>query len=152
MRLQKKAGIKPLMRGIDHMATRILAGDREDAILEFLCLSNYYFWGAYNISDMNSSTNVNRVPHGHDIESPAKVFTANNTPFMVNSFKHLPMPTENFVRNYGRRMHHIAIEITDGDHSKCMKNLDFVIKILREQAHVGFSCQSFLVSAKASLI
>ena len=34
----KKAGIKPLMRGIDHMATRILAGEREDAILEFLCL------------------------------------------------------------------------------------------------------------------
>jgi hypothetical protein len=139
----KKTGIKPLMKGVDHMATRILAGEREDAILEFLCLSNYYFWGAYNIGDMNSSTNVNRVPHSNDIESPAKVFTANNTPFMVNSFEHLPMPTENFVRNYGRRMHHIAIEIADGDHSKTMKNLDFVIDVLRDQAHVGFLAKVF---------
>lgn len=38
-------GIKYLLKGIDHMATRILAGEREDAILEFLCLSKYYFWG-----------------------------------------------------------------------------------------------------------
>ncbi len=129
----KTTGIKPLMKGIDHLATRILAGEREDAILEFLCLSNYYFWGAYNIGDMNSSTNVNRVAHGHDIESPAKVFTANNTPFMINSFEKLPMPTENFVRNYGRRMHHIAIEIADGDHSSNMKNIDFVIDILKKK-------------------
>ena len=35
-----------LILGVDHMATRILAGEREDAILEFLTLSNYYFWGA----------------------------------------------------------------------------------------------------------
>lgn len=138
-----KTGIKPLMKGVDHMATRILAGEREDAILEFLCLSNYYFWGAYNIGEMNSSTNVNRVPHGDDIKSPAKVFTANNTPFMINSFKHLPMPTENFVRNYGRRMHHIAIEIADGDHSKTMKNLDYVIHILRDQKHVEFLAKIF---------
>jgi len=141
--LTQKLGIKPFMKGIDHMATRMLAGDREDAILEFLCLSNYYFWGAYNIADMNSSTNVNRVPHGHDILSPAKVFTANNTPFMVNSFEHLPMPTETFVRNYGRRMHHIAIEIVDGDHSKAMKNLDFVIHALRKHAGVEFLAQVF---------
>ena len=133
-----RTGIKPLMKGVDHLATRILAGEREDAILEFLCLSNYYFWGAYNIGAMNSSTNVNRVPHGHDIKSPAKVFTANNTPFMINSFEKLPMPTENFVRNYGRRMHHIAIEIADGDHSSTMKNLDFVIDVLKQQMHVGF--------------
>ncbi len=139
----KTSGIKPLMKGIDHLATRILAGEREDAILEFLCLSNYYFWGAYNIGDMNSSTNVNRVPSGHDIESPAKVFTANNTPFMVNSFEKRPMPTENFVRNYGRRMHHIAIEIADGDHSTTMKNLDFVIKVLREQMYIGFLAKIF---------
>ena len=139
----QEQGIKPLMRGVDHMATRILAGDREDALLEFLCLSPYYFWGAYNIADMNSSTNVNRIPHGHDIESPAKVFTANNTPFMVNSFKHLPMPTENFVRNYGRRMHHIAIEIIDGDYNKQLKNLDFVIDTLRDKKHIAFLAKVF---------
>lgn len=94
-----------LILGIDHMATRILSGEREDAILEFLTMSNYYFWGAYNISDQNSSTNVTRNPNvADDKMSPAKVFTANNTPSFVNSFENLPMPTENFVRNFGRRM------------------------------------------------
>jgi len=138
-----KNKIKPLIKGIDHMATRILAGEREDAILEFLCLSNYYFWGAYNISDMNSSTNVNRSPHGKDIQSPAKVFTANNTPYMVNSFKNLPMPTENFVRNYGRRMHHIAMEVIDGDFNESKKNIDHVIETLRDTAHIGFLAKIF---------
>ena len=136
-------GLKPLIKGIDHMATRILAGEREDAILEFLCLSNYYFWGAYTINEMNSSTNVNRVPHGDDIRSPAKVFTANNTPYMINSFKNLPMPTENFVRNYGRRMHHIAMEVVDGDHPAGGKNIDFVIDTLRNKAHVDFLATIF---------
>ncbi|MEM7437845.1 MAG: hypothetical protein AAF436_22040, partial [Myxococcota bacterium] len=100
----REAGISELLRGPDHMATRILAGEREDAILEFLTMSNYYFWGAYNIKDMNSSTNVNRNPNISDETlSPAKVFTANNTPSFVNSFEGRPMPTEDFVRNYGRR-------------------------------------------------
>ncbi|GGI92059.1 hypothetical protein [Legionella impletisoli] len=139
----KDKGTKPLIKGIDHMATRILAGEREDAILEFLCLSNYYFWGAYNIDDMNSSTNVNRCLHGNDIRSPAKVFTANNTPYMVNSFENLPMPTENFVRNYGRRMHHIAMEVVDGDHPSGGKNIDYVISTLRDSAHIGFLAKVF---------
>lgn len=136
-------GTKTLLKGIDHMATRILAADREDAILEFLCLSPYYFWGAYNIADMNSSTNVNRVIHGDDIRSPAKVFTANNTPYMVNSFENLPMPTENFVRNYGRRMHHIAYEVIDGAHASGVKNIDYVVGILRDEANVGFLAKIF---------
>ena len=33
-------GILDLLTGVDHMATRILAGEREDAILEFLTMSN----------------------------------------------------------------------------------------------------------------
>lgn len=139
----KKTKLIDLIKGIDHLATRVLAGEREDAILEFLCLSPYYFWGAYNIHDMNSSTNVNRVTHGDDIRSPAKVFTANNTPFMINSFEKLPMPTEDFVRNYGRRMHHIAMEITDGDHSSGMKNIDYVINTLRDEGHIPFLAQIF---------
>jgi len=139
----EEKGIKPLIKGIDHMATRILAADREDAILEFLCLSPYYFWGAYNIHAMNSSTNVNRVPHGNDIQSPAKVFTANNTPYLVNSFENLPMPTENFVRNYGRRMHHVAYEVIDGDHATGVKNIDYVVGVLRDEAHIGFLAHIF---------
>ena len=139
-------GISEFLRGPDHMATRILAGEREDAILEFLTMSNYYFWGAYNIQDMNSSTNVNRNPFIDDeTHSPAKVFTANNTPSFVNSFEGLPMPTEDFVRNYGRRMHHIAYEVRDGDHPSGQKNIDYVVGQLKSSgvpflAHVVGSC------------
>lgn len=136
-------GLKSLIKGIDHLATRILAGEREDAILEMLCLTNYYFWGAYNITDMNSSTNVTRVLHGNDIRSPAKVFTANNTPYMVNSFENYPMPTETFVRNYGRRMHHIAYEVIDGDHASGFKNIDFVVNTLKNEQHIQFLAKVF---------
>lgn len=135
-------GIEKLLLGIDHCATRILANGREDAILEFLCLSNYYFWGAYNIEEMNSSTNVTRTPHGNDLLSPAKVFTANNTPYMVNSFENRPMPTEAFVKNYGRRMHHMAYEVLDGDHPSGMKNIDYVVQTLH-QNHIPFLSQIF---------
>ncbi len=142
----EEAGLHNLILGADHMATRILSGEREDAILEFLTLSNYYFWGAYNINEMNSSTNVNRCPFVDDDKlSPAKVFTANNTPSFVNSFEGLPMPTENFVRNYGRRMHHVAFEVKDGDHGAGEKNVDYVVGKLRDMgkdflAHVVGEC------------
>ena len=140
-------GIEGLILGVDHMATRILAGEREDAILEFLTMSDYYFWGAYNIADQNSSTNVNRNYRvDDDKKSPAKVFTANNIPSFINSFSNLPMPTEDFVRNYGRRMHHIAYEILDGDHPKGEKNIDFVVDSLSQKgieflAHVVGECK-----------
>ena len=138
--------LTPLVMGLDHMATRVLAGEREDAILEFLTMSNYYFWGAYNIAEMNSSTNVNRNPNVEDDKhSPAKVFTANNTPSFVNSFEDLPMPTEDFVRNFGRRMHHLAYEVCDGDHRAGEKNVDYVVNTLKEKgvaflAHVVGEC------------
>ena len=140
-------GALPLILGVDHMATRILAGEREDAILEFLTMSNYYFWGAYNITDQNSSTNVNRNGNVDDDKlSPAKVFTANNIPSFVNSFENLPMPTEDFVRNFGRRMHHVAYEVVDGDHKSGEKNVDFVVETLKELgvpflAHVVGECK-----------
>ena len=131
--LTEETDLARLVLGADHMASRVLAGEREDAILEFLTMSNYYFWGAYNINEMNSSTNVNRNPKVEDEKrSPAKVFTANNTPSFVNSFEGLPMPTETFVRNYGRRMHHIAYEVLDGDHKSGEKNLDYVVGELKE--------------------
>ncbi len=139
--------IAPLMLGIDHLATRVLAGEREDAILEFLTMVPYYFWGAYNIFDMNSSTNVNRNANvDDDKKSPAKVFTANNTPSFVNSFAKLPMPTEDFVRNFGRRLHHMAVEIQDGDHGAGEKNVDFVVNTLKDKgvpflAHVVGECK-----------
>ena len=144
--LQEAHGIKDLVLGLDHMATRILAGDREDAILEYLTMVPYYFWGAYNIMEMNSSTNVTRHPDiDDDKKSPARVFTANNTPAFVNSFENLPMPTEDFVRNFGRRMHHMALAVQDG-HVVDEKNVDFVVRQLAEMgtpflAHVVGECK-----------
>ncbi len=44
-----------------------------------------------------------------------------------------PMPTEDFVRNYGRRRHHIAYEVVDGE-IQGEKNLDFVVDVLRDLA------------------
>jgi hypothetical protein len=144
--LQAEREIDGLVLGLDHMATRILAGEREDAILEYLTMVPYYFWGAYNITEMNSSTNVTRHPDvDDDKRSPARVFTANNTPSFVNSFENLPMPTEDFVRNFGRRMHHMAYAVTDG-HVATEKNVDHVVRELRELgtsflAHVVGECK-----------
>lgn len=126
---------------IDHFATRVYSHDREHAILEYLSLTNYWFWGAYNIGDQNSSTNVCRNLQGlPESQSPAKVFTANNTPFYVQHIDNLPCPTENFVRSYGRRLHHIAYGVKDGyigDESKNYKNVDFVVDQLKK-AHTKF--------------
>ena len=128
----ERHGLAGLVMGIDHLATRVLAGDREDALLEYLSMVPYYFWGAYNIAEMNSSTNVTRHPGiGDEKQSPARVFTANNTPSFLNSFDNLPMPTEDFVRNFGRRMHHIAYEVKDGE-IQGDKNVDFVVEVLRD--------------------
>ena len=144
--LQEAHGIKGLVLGVDHAATRILAGDREHALLEYLTVVPYYFWGAYNIHEMNSSTNVTRHPDiGDEKKSPARVFTANNTPSIVNSFDNLPMPTEDFVRNFGRRMHHLAMAVIDG-HVADEKNVDYVVRQLAEMgtpflAHVVGECK-----------
>jgi len=144
--LQEEHGIKGLVLGVDHAATRILAGDREHALLEYLTVVPYYFWGAYNIHEMNSSTNVTRHPDLDDEKrSPARVFTANNTPSIVNSFDNLPMPTEDFVRNFGRRMHHLAMAVIDG-HVVDEKNVDYVVRQLADMgtpflAHVVGECK-----------
>jgi hypothetical protein len=113
---QAKLRIDDLLLPFDHLATRVYSQNREVAILEYLSLSSYYFWGAYNIWDQNSSTNVTKSVHQYpESRSPAKVFTANNTPYFVNHLEHLPSPTETFVRNYGPRLHHMAISVKDGE-------------------------------------
>jgi hypothetical protein len=83
---------------------------------------------------------VNRNGYVSDDKlSPAKVFTANNTP----SFENLPMPTEDFVRNFGRRMHHVAYEVVDGDHQSGEKNVDFVTEYVeRCFGYEGFFTKS----------
>jgi hypothetical protein len=131
--LQAKLKIDDLLMPIDHLATRVYSQNREVAILEYLSWSSYYFWGAYNIKDQNSSTNVTKSAHGvPESKSPAKVFTANNTPYFVNHLEKLPSPTETFVRNYGPRLHHMAVAVKDGEMGGT-ENIDFVVNAIAEQ-------------------
>ncbi len=135
--LQEKLEIDDLILPVDHLATRIYSQNREVAILEYLSLSSYYFWGAYNIWDQNSSTNVTKSVHDvPESRSPAKVFTANNTPYFVNHLQQLPSPTETFVRNYGPRLHHIALAVKDGERNG-IENIEHVVKEIAEQGQ-GF--------------
>jgi hypothetical protein len=129
---QKQLGIDEMLLPIDHLATRIYSQNREAAILEYLTLSSYYYWGSYDIADQNSSTNVTKsVHHSNELESPAKVFTAANHPYFVNHLLQLPSPTEAFVRNYGPRLHHIAVAVADG-HTADKANIDYVVEALRD--------------------
>lgn len=131
--LQAKLRIDDLLLPVDHLATRVYSQNREVAILEYLSWSSYHFWGAYNIWDQNSSTNVTKSVHQvPESKSPAKVFTANNTPYFVNHLEHLPSPTETFVRNYGPRLHHIAIAVKDGERDG-QENIEFVVQQIASQ-------------------
>jgi 4-hydroxyphenylpyruvate dioxygenase-like putative hemolysin len=60
------------------------------------------------------------------------VFTANNTPYFVNHLEKLPSPTETFVRNYGPRLHHIALSVKDGTRDG-KENIDFVVNAIASQ-------------------
>ncbi len=131
--LQAELGIDTLIGPIDHLATRVYSQNREVAILEWLSLSSYYYWGSYDIKDQNSSTNVTKNSHRlEEMRSPAKVFTANNTPYFVNHLERLPSPTETFVRNYGPRLHHIALAVRDGE-SNGVENIDYVVNQIQAQ-------------------
>jgi hypothetical protein len=135
---------------IDHLATRVYSQNREAAILEYLTLTSYYYWGSYDIADQNSSTNVTKsVHHENELESPAKVFTAANHPYFVNHLLKLPSPTEQFVRNFGPRLHHLAVAVADGEvpmgaGQAAQPNIDYVVDSLR---HCG---QEFLLDVIGS--
>jgi hypothetical protein len=130
---QKELGIADLIQPIDHLATRVYSQNREVAILEWLSLSSYYYWGSYDIKDQNSSTNVTKSIHfDEEVRSPAKVFTANNTPYFVNHLEKMPSPTETFVRNYGPRLHHIAIAVSDGE-TAGHENIEYVVEQIKAQ-------------------
>jgi hypothetical protein len=130
---QAELKIAELIQPIDHMATRVLHQDREHALLEYIKLTSYYFWGAYEIADQNSSTNVTRSAHDYaEFKSPARVFTAANTPHYVDHIVKLPSPTESFVINYGKRMHHIAYGVADNIKGQSYDNVDFVVDRLKE--------------------
>jgi hypothetical protein len=129
--IQKSLGLEELILPVDHLATRIYSQNREVAILEYLSISSYYYWGSYDIENQNSSTNVTKSIHyPNERLSPAKVFTAANNPYFVNHLVGLPSPTENFVRNYGPRLHHIALIVADGETSG-KSNIDYVVEAIR---------------------
>jgi hypothetical protein len=129
---QQRLGLVDLLLPVDHLATRIYSQNREVALLEWLSLSSYYYWGSYDIADQNSSTNVTKSVHfAQEQYSPAKVFTANNTPYFVNHLERLPSPTETFVRNYGPRLHHVALAVRDGDRPDGLANIDYVVDAIR---------------------
>ena len=131
--LQEALRFDDLLMPIDHLATRVYAQNREVAILEYLSWSSYYYWGSYDIKDQNSSTNVTKSVHfARESHSPAKVFTANNTPYFVNHLEKLPSPTETFVRNYGPRLHHIAVAVRDGERDG-KEHIQFVVDAIRQQ-------------------
>ena len=130
---QAKLGLDKLIQPIDHLATRVFSQNREVAILEYLTLSSYYYWGSYDIANQNSSTNVTKSIHYEDESiSPAKVFTAANHPHFVNHLVGLPSPTENFVRNYGPRLHHIALSVMDGEVNG-QANIDYVVDAIKSK-------------------
>ena len=121
-----------LLLPIDHLATRIYSQNREVSILEYLGLSSYYYWGSYDIPDQNSSTNVTKSLHYDDVlHTPAKVFTAANHPYFCNHLLQIPSPTESFVRNFGPRLHHIAVAVRDGK-TQGKTNIDYVVSSLAE--------------------
>lgn len=141
---QARLGLDKLLLPIDHLATRVYSQNREAAILEYLTLTSYYYWGSYDIADQNSSTNVTKsVHHANELESPAKVFTAANHPYFVNHLLKLPSPTEQFVRNFGPRLHHLAVAVADGEMDG-KPNIDYVVDSLR---HCG---QDFLLDVIGS--
>ena len=81
----------------------------------------------------SSSTNVTKNSHRlEELRSPAKVFTANNTPYFVNHLERLPSPTETFVRNYGPRLHHVALAVRDGE-SNGVENINYVVNQIQAQ-------------------
>ncbi|VVB71627.1 Uncharacterised protein [uncultured archaeon] len=91
------------IRYLDHAATRVKAQDRDNAILEFMQLTNYNFDFAIYVRSLNSITSVARL----NPSDFAMVFTSGIAPYASDEASG---PTEKFIRNYGTRVHHIAFQ------------------------------------------
>lgn len=84
----------------DHASVRVHARDRDDAIIEFLGLTNYEFSMAVYVDNLNSITNVARYAG----DPYAMVITSG----LGEAAAGQEGPTEKFIQNYGRRIHHMA--------------------------------------------
>lgn len=87
---------------LDHTATRVRAKDRDASIIEFMELTGYDFDFAIYVKTFNSITNVARMK-GKEF---AMVFTSGIVP---DDGGDAAGPTEKFIRNYGTRVHHMAL-------------------------------------------
>lgn len=94
---------------LDHTATRVRAEHRDDAIIEFMRLTEYCFDFAVYVESLNSITNVARLTP----DDYAQVFTSGITPFADLESSG---PTERFIHNYGLRVHHMAFRTEDIEH------------------------------------
>lgn len=93
---------------LDHIAMRVKTEHRDDAILEFMGLTDYNFSFAIYVHSLNSITNVSRLPNARF----ALVFTSG-----IGTHDNIAAwgPTEKFVANYGPRAHHMAFLTKDID-------------------------------------
>ncbi len=91
------------IKWIDHAATRVKAQERDAAIMEFMRLTNYKFDFAIYVESYNSITSVARLSHSDF----AMVFTSGISPYISDVASG---PTEKFIHNYGKRVHHIAFQ------------------------------------------
>jgi len=89
------------VKQLDHVATRVLAQDRDASIIEIMELTGYDFEFAIYVKIFNSITNVARLSQ----KDFAMVFTSGVTPYIDDKSSG---PTEKFIHNYGPRVHHLA--------------------------------------------
>lgn len=111
---------------LDHTATRILAKDRDAAVIEFMRLTNYDFDFAIYVKLFNSITSVARLSGA----KYAAVFTSGISPLETIETSG---PTEKFTYNYGPRVHHMAFiteHIDETVTSLKEDGMDFLIELV----------------------
>lgn len=131
---------------LDHTATRVRARDRDAAIIEFMCLTNYNFDFAIYVKLFNSITSVARLTK----EDFALVFTSGISPYVSNQQSG---PTEKFVHNYGTRVHHMAFKtekIEDTYAAIKDDEMDFLIDLIGSREE-GLK-QTFTVASPNTLL
>ena len=131
---------------LDHAATRVRAEDRDAAIIEFMELTNYHFDFAIYVKALNSITNVARLSKA----DYAMVFTSGIAPYAGDD---VSGPTEQFIHNYGQRVHHIAFRtdrIEEVFASLKKAGMEFLIELVGSR-NEGLK-QTFTMPSKHTLL
>lgn len=131
---------------LDHCATRVTAAERDNAILEFMELTNYNFEFAIHVHSLNSITNVARLSK----KDFAMVFTSG---IASESAAQDIGPTEQFIANYGRRVHHMAFatkEIETTYDALERDGMRFLVELVGSEAE-GLQ-QTFTTPSKYTLL